>query len=560
MKRNIILSLAFGLAGCFSVFAEGEDKPIYDETNNVGYDTFDAAFKAIESNSEATWIITGEVDVADRYMLENHAHITIKGKDASAKLINKTTNGGHFMLGMKNGGSQWIFENITIDGNNIRRAKPLLEANDGALILKDVKIENYESTSESDGLILIKTAGWGEFENVTVENCSGSYSYITVQKDGFTFAGVNTFSIYVSDGLTVDGSGLKDGNAITITMANPVLESVIVENCTHPEYFIFNHEGYELQVKDGNLIVADDIAVEIPTQVTIEGRAGGYRFLEDALMAASENDVILVNENQVIEDYINDPDSGTPQGNHRVVFSKSITIKGGKDDIEIESRFDNQPFLFNSGAHVILENIAFNGGAAEGMNLFGIEGNAEVTLKNVILRDHTFGKNNNDNKLIHLKNNCKIHLDGVTVENIGGPEDVGMVNINSDGSTFKGVNNISIHLNGKTTIEYVGGTATRAAEPMKIYIDQHEVGDPIVTGPADANSFNIMGKDNVKLVSKDGKLVLAEDTGTAVSEISVDENAPVEYFNLQGVKVTGDLTPGIYVRRQGANTSKVLVK
>lgn len=39
------------------------------------------------------------------------------------------------------------------------------------------------------------------------------------------------------------------------------------------------------------------------------------------------------------------------------------------------------------------------------------------------------------------------------------------------------------------------------------------------------------------------------------------ENAPVQYFNLQGVAVDADnLTPGIYVRRQGNNASKVVIR
>lgn len=48
-------------------------------------------------------------------------------------------------------------------------------------------------------------------------------------------------------------------------------------------------------------------------------------------------------------------------------------------------------------------------------------------------------------------------------------------------------------------------------------------------------------------------------SGAAVDGIEADDNAPVEYYNLQGMKVKGD-EPGIYVRRQGAKTSKVIVK
>lgn len=46
---------------------------------------------------------------------------------------------------------------------------------------------------------------------------------------------------------------------------------------------------------------------------------------------------------------------------------------------------------------------------------------------------------------------------------------------------------------------------------------------------------------------------------TAVEGIEADENAPVMFYNLQGVRVNGD-EPGIYVRRQGSKTSKVIVK
>lgn len=45
------------------------------------------------------------------------------------------------------------------------------------------------------------------------------------------------------------------------------------------------------------------------------------------------------------------------------------------------------------------------------------------------------------------------------------------------------------------------------------------------------------------------------------SVIVSDENAPVEYFNLKGMKVAEDnLTPGLYIRRQGMKSTKVVVK
>lgn len=45
----------------------------------------------------------------------------------------------------------------------------------------------------------------------------------------------------------------------------------------------------------------------------------------------------------------------------------------------------------------------------------------------------------------------------------------------------------------------------------------------------------------------------------AITNVKVDDNAPVEYFNLQGVRVDNP-TNGLYIRRQGKTSTKVLVQ
>ena len=53
---------------------------------------------------------------------------------------------------------------------------------------------------------------------------------------------------------------------------------------------------------------------------------------------------------------------------------------------------------------------------------------------------------------------------------------------------------------------------------------------------------------------------VAVDAG--VAEIVIDdENAPVEFYNLNGVRINSDnLVPGLYIRRQGAKASKIIVR
>lgn len=47
---------------------------------------------------------------------------------------------------------------------------------------------------------------------------------------------------------------------------------------------------------------------------------------------------------------------------------------------------------------------------------------------------------------------------------------------------------------------------------------------------------------------------------SGITDITADEDAPVEFFNLQGVRLSGDLTPGLYIRRQGSVATKIAVK
>ena len=48
---------------------------------------------------------------------------------------------------------------------------------------------------------------------------------------------------------------------------------------------------------------------------------------------------------------------------------------------------------------------------------------------------------------------------------------------------------------------------------------------------------------------------------SGVEDIEADStDAPVEYYNLQGQRVNGELTPGCYIRRQGSSVTKVMIR
>ena len=52
---------------------------------------------------------------------------------------------------------------------------------------------------------------------------------------------------------------------------------------------------------------------------------------------------------------------------------------------------------------------------------------------------------------------------------------------------------------------------------------------------------------------------IEEAASSAIDEIGADENAPVEYFNLQGIRVDNP-EAGLYIRRQGSKVSKVVIR
>lgn len=79
------------------------------------------------------------------------------------------------------------------------------------------------------------------------------------------------------------------------------------------------------------------------------------------------------------------------------------------------------------------------------------------------------------------------------------------------------------------------------------------------TGNSSFSTIAITSPDNASQIAS--VTIEAKKISTGIENIAVDndENAPVEYFNLQGVKVV-DPSNGIYIRRQGNKATKVLVK
>lgn len=90
-----------------------------------------------------------------------------------------------------------------------------------------------------------------------------------------------------------------------------------------------------------------------------------------------------------------------------------------------------------------------------------------------------------------------------------------------------------------------------STEPI-VALDKADLGHTIVYARTVASNGTPLEEDS-RYVSTDGSVSGIE------SAIAADSSA-AEYFTLQGVKVQGELTPGVYIRRQGISVAKVTVK
>lgn len=73
------------------------------------------------------------------------------------------------------------------------------------------------------------------------------------------------------------------------------------------------------------------------------------------------------------------------------------------------------------------------------------------------------------------------------------------------------------------------------------------------------NSQSMMNTSGRHAFFLDNLVLAKKNSSSAVSEIAVDENAPVEYYNLQGVKVENPAN-GLYIKVRGSKAEKVFIK
>lgn len=104
-----------------------------------------------------------------------------------------------------------------------------------------------------------------------------------------------------------------------------------------------------------------------------------------------------------------------------------------------------------------------------------------------------------------------------------------------------------------------GETATGSARGYTGTFDNTEVNffNNFKSASVEAGKYDVTGFISVFNTTVQVAPVKFEKRSTAIDAIEAETNAPAEYYNLQGVRVSGD-EPGIYVVRQGGKVTKIV--
>lgn len=391
-------------------------------------------------------------------------------------------------------------------------------------------------------------------ENVTVENCTvneGRGEFFCGNNDAITIKGNNNFSsLYIEKNLRIKAAALTNTKKITIILEGEkrTNNSIVVSgyNDLSKFEFIGCTEGYEVEVANNDLVYAKQTYVA-------EFNGENFKTLEDACKAAKESDIKDLN----IIDNIELSD--------RHGFEVPNLIVSGKTGNErIIKQFNNKQMLLTNAATTLKNLILdFNNNSVNNNQEGQIEvGAGNLTLDNVTLtgipeggKPAVYAKGQRNVTLNNVKGGATVLLKYYKSEN----NDYALATISGDNDvkfTLENtLNTINIANDGLSNTTPIDITYTDAAGVSSDNVPANTV---VVKNCTDPKLFNITN-EGLTLAAKDGNLILAKKVSSGVEDVMAeDADAPVEWFNLQGIRVANPEN-GIYIRRQGSKVEKVVL-
>ena len=248
---------------------------------------------------------------------------------------------------------------------------------------------------------------------------------------------------------------------------------------------------------------------------------------------------------------------------------KTFELKGDDATVELlpETTVDQKFFNFKAYAMT-------NGGPSlNGIDLNGIA----VGKPSELPYSENFAGNEAHNPMYNSTNEGQYGY-RASWDFVNSIEDVPVACLNgqaygSQASLISGLIEIPAGSENQMTFKYSNNGSMSAANILTVKINGEEVWSKTVsnsefdTAEIDLTpyagktiQFSLTGKQTNALHYRN--IIVTDiliDKKSGIADIEADENAPVEYFNLQGIRVENPAA-GIYIRRQGSKVTKVLVK
>lgn len=236
-------------------------------------------------------------------------------------------------------------------------------------------------------------------------------------------------------------------------------------------------------------------------QVTIGGTS--YTNLNDAVAAAAEGDVIMINEDITINNRVN------------LTGVDNLTVKAA-DGVTVNCRVKNTlAFLVKKTA--TLENLNMVYVEADASNQGLIEcstGAGKLTIKNCTVSDF---KTTSAQGVVSVKGGGHANFNGFAVNTTTVPEGRGEVFFGTSGSTLSGNSTASIFL--EKNLNVTANADFAPDQVVNIYIDGYRTeGSTVVSGTEDAAKFHLVS-DVFKLKASNGNLIAADINDVAAATI-----------------------------------------
>ena len=515
----------------------------------IGDTTYNTLSEAVKEAGETDVItLSGECTLSARLDIEKPITITgtdnavIKGSDTNniIILVKKDTNGALKM------------SNVVIDGDNKTwNNRNLIEINTAGNELTNVTFRNASST-HNGGLMRSVAKGRVTLENVTVENCTvneGRGEFFCGTDDAITVKGDNNFkSIYIEKQLRIKAENPTNATPITIYLENRTSGNVVTGCIDLSKFnFVGCAEGYDVDV------VGENLAVQKATYVA-EFNGTQYKSFDAAYNIAKDN--TTVSELTLIDD--------AEIAKRFSLTIANFTINGNTSNPKITKNFNNnQLFLCNATTTFKDLTIDFNNNSVNNNQEGQIEvGAGNLTLDNVTLtgipeggKPAVYAKGQRNVTLNNVKGGATVLLKYYKPEN----NDYALATISGDNDvkfTLENtLNTINVANDGLSNTTPIDITYTDAAGVSSDNVPANTV---VVKNCTDPKLFNITN-EGLTLAAKDGNLILAKKVSSGVENVMAkDADAPVEWFNLQGIRVANPEN-GIYIRRQGSKVEKVVL-